>query len=127
MQVSAAIPAVLEPSAQGDSARIAERASLTYAESMRTLGVRTDRMFAWLMLVQWVAGILASVLISPRTWAGIEPRVHIHVWAALLLGGLISSGPVILVLTRPGRTFNRYVIASAQMLWSALLIHLTGG
>jgi signal transduction histidine kinase/DNA-binding response OmpR family regulator len=53
--------------------------------------------------------------------------VHIHVWAAVMVGGAIASLPIYLGLKRPGQVSTRYVIASAQMLVSALLIHLTGG
>jgi len=88
---------------------------------------RTDRVFALLMAIQWVFGIVAAVFISPYTWVGTASQVHPHVWAAVLIGGAISSYPIVLALTRPGRPSTRYVIAVAQMLWSALLIHLTGG
>src|SRR5262245_38125884 len=88
---------------------------------------QTDRLFAPLMLVQWLTGIVFALSIAPRVWAGAESRVHVHVWAALLLGGAISVGPALLALLRPGRTSTRHVIAVAQMLMSALLIHLTGG
>src|SRR5205814_2742843 len=53
--------------------------------------------------------------------------IHMHVWAAILLGGAISSFPVFLALKRPGHALTRHTIAVAQMLTSALLIHLTGG
>jgi len=88
---------------------------------------RCDRLFAWLMVFQWVAGLVAAITISPRTWAGAVSETHVHVWVALALGGAIASLPVALALLRPGRTSTRHVIASGQMLFSALLIHLTGG
>lgn len=88
---------------------------------------RTDRMFAALMTVQWVAGVAAALWVSPRTWAGTESQTHPHVWAALFLGGAISSLPIVLALTRPGRPSTRYAVAVGQMLMGALLIHLTGG
>jgi two-component sensor histidine kinase len=88
---------------------------------------RTDRMFAMLMMFQWVAGVAAALWVSPKTWAGAESQTHPHVWAALFLGGAISSLPIVLALTRPGRTSTRYAIAIGQMLMGALLIHLTGG
>ena len=31
---------------------------------------RTDRMFAWLMLGQWLFGVTLAVLLSPYAWAG---------------------------------------------------------
>jgi len=88
---------------------------------------QTDRMFAVLMALQWVAGIIAALVISPRTWAGQSSEVHIHVWAAVFLGGIISLFPVLLAILRPGEAMTRYTIAVGQMLMSTLLIHLSGG
>ncbi|MDZ4779363.1 MAG: EAL domain-containing protein [Planctomycetia bacterium] len=87
----------------------------------------TDRLFVVLMLAQWIAGIFAALWLSPNTWIGATSQVHLHVWAAVLLGGAITSLPVFLGLKYPGRPMTRHVIATAQVLWSALLIHLTGG
>ncbi|MFC5453517.1 sensor histidine kinase [Prosthecobacter fluviatilis] len=79
------------------------------------------------MIVQWVAGVVAALWISPRTWIGETSQLHVHVWAALFLGGAISGFPVWLAWRCPGLVVTRHVIAIAQMLTSALLIHLTGG
>ena len=84
-------------------------------------------MFAALMAVQWIAGIAAALWISPRTWVGTTSQMHVHVWAAILLGGAITLFPISLAIKRPGALATRYVIATAQMMMSALLIHLTGG
>lgn len=84
-------------------------------------------MFAVLMAVQWLAGIVAALVISPRTWVGQSSEVHTHVWAAIFLGGIISFFPIALALFYPGHTSTRYTIAVGQMLMSSLLIHLTGG
>jgi PAS domain S-box-containing protein len=89
--------------------------------------VHTDRLFAVLMALQWVFGIAAAFWISPRAWSGTQSSIHIHVWAALFLGGIISGPAIALAVFAPGRTLTRHVIAAAQMLTSALLIHLTGG
>jgi PAS domain S-box-containing protein len=88
---------------------------------------RTDRMFAVLMTIQWVAGVAAALWVSPKTWIGPDSQTHPHVWAALLLGGAISSLPIALAVMRPGRPTTRYVVAVGQMLMGGLLIHLTGG
>ena len=53
--------------------------------------------------------------------------VHVHVPIAVFVGGAISGLPILLALKRPGEPLTRWTIAIAQMLWSALLIHLTGG
>jgi signal transduction histidine kinase len=88
---------------------------------------QTSHSFAILMVVQWIAGLVAAVWISPRTWAGTTSQVHVHVWLAVLLGGAITVVPVFLALTQPTQMLTRHVVAVAQMLMSALLIHLTGG
>ncbi|HEX8649716.1 MAG TPA: ATP-binding protein [Pyrinomonadaceae bacterium] len=98
-----------------------------YTEHQQAIFKRTDRMFAALMAIQWIAGIAAALWISPKTWAGQYSQTHIHVWAAVFLGGVISIFPVMLALKRPGEASTRYIIAIAQMLMSSLLIHLTGG
>lgn len=88
---------------------------------------RTDRMFGMLLVLQFLAGIVAAVFISPRTWSGPESSTHVHVLAAVGLGGAFTALPLGLILLAPGRTVTRYTVAVAQMLFSALLIHLTGG
>jgi two-component system sensor histidine kinase/response regulator len=88
---------------------------------------QTDRMFAGLLLFQWVVGLAVARWISPLTWAGAQSGTHAHVWAASLLGGGILSLPLWLTFNRGGAVITRHVIAVAQMLSSALLIHLCGG
>jgi PAS domain S-box-containing protein len=98
-----------------------------FARHDRSICEHTDKLFAGLMIVQWLAGIAAAYWISPLAWEGMTSRTHLHVWASIYLGGLITLLPVLLVVTRPGRVFNRFVIATAQVLMSSLLIHFTGG
>jgi two-component system, sensor histidine kinase and response regulator len=98
-----------------------------YHKNLHKIAVDTDRLFAVLMLVQWVLGIVLALTVSPQTWIGDKAQVHIHVFAATFLGAAISSLPIVLIWLLPGHIVTRHVIALAQMLWSALLIHLTGG
>jgi PAS domain S-box-containing protein len=84
-------------------------------------------MFAVLMTLQWIGGVIAAYWISPRAWIGAESQIHIHVWAALLLGGAISLLPISLAIVQPGRPITRYTISVSQMLMGGLFIHLTGG
>ena len=109
--------------ATGTDARTRE----LFAEYHHDIHERTDRLFAGLMALQWLAGIIFALWVSPLTWAGADSRTHLHVWAAVILGGIISPFPAALALLRPGRPATRYTIATAQMLMGALLIHLTGG
>ena len=94
---------------------------------LHAIRCRTDRLFANLMVFQWLAGIGAAWVISPQTWIGASSQIHLHVWAAIFLGGLIASLPVFLAWKYPGGVLTRHTIAVAQMSFSALLIHLTGG
>jgi signal transduction histidine kinase len=98
-----------------------------FTRQVSGLSRRTDRLFAVLLTFQWVAAMATAMLRSPRTWEGESSRVHAHVWAAILLGGAIISLPVALSLARAGATSTRLVIAVAQALMGALLIHLTDG
>jgi two-component system sensor histidine kinase/response regulator len=103
------------------------RADVLFDEYQRDIYRRTDRLFAWLMGFQWIAGIIFALWVSPLAWAGTESTIHLHVWAAVVLGGTVSIFPALLAILRPGQPSTRYTIAVAQMLMSALLIHLTGG
>ena len=106
---------------------IVKRANERFQKHRDQILRSTDRLFAWLMAGQWVFGILVALTFSPYAWEGKEKAVHMHVWTAVLLGAAISSLPIALALLRPGWVVTRHVIAGAQMLWSALLIHLSGG
>src|ERR1043166_321670 len=103
------------------------RADELFSTHIDVIRRRTDRMFAGLLIGQWVAAIGVALIYSPYAWDGLARSTHPHVWAALLLGGLVSAFPVALVLVQPGSFATRCVVAVSQMLWSALLIHLTGG
>jgi len=96
-------------------------------EHLRNRRVRIDRMFCWLFLVQWIAGIIGALTVSPYAWEGKVHTVHLHVWVAVFGGAGIIILPILLAIFRPGTTLTRHVIAASQMLSSALLIHLTGG
>lgn len=111
----------------GVNLTIEGRADELMREDLGEIHRRTDRLFACLMVVQWLAGIGAALWISPTSWSGAQSSMHIHVWAAVFLGGAIASLPIVLALARPRETMTRHVVAAAQMLMSALLIHLTGG
>lgn len=105
----------------------ARRVTVIFNEHQFNIRKRTDQMFAVLMTLQWLAGIAAAYWISPKTWAGTNSQTHLHVWAAVLLGGAISFLPIVLALTQPGRFLTRYTVAVGQMLMGGLLIHLMGG
>jgi signal transduction histidine kinase/DNA-binding response OmpR family regulator len=117
-------------SANGDKAEPEQVAHFTaqhFQDHCQQVWQRTDRMFAGLMALQWLAGIGVALWITPLTWIGATSSIHVHVLAAIFLGGAIAAFPILLVFLRPGQAITRHVIAVSQMLVSALLIHLTGG
>jgi signal transduction histidine kinase len=106
---------------------VESRADDLFAQHQLEIYMRTDRLFAILMVLQWIAGIAFALWVSPIAWDGPVSRTHVHVWAAIFLGGAICLFPAALGAFRAGERFTRYTIAVAQMLMGALLIHLTGG
>ena len=79
------------------------------------------------MVAQWLFGIACAVLVSPLTWSAGTSSVHVHVLAAVFLGGALAALPVWLAITAPGQARTRFAVAASQGLFSALLIHLLGG
>ncbi|MCA9790497.1 MAG: PAS domain S-box protein [Candidatus Eremiobacteraeota bacterium] len=106
---------------------ISQRRHELFREARHEVYARTDQMFARLMGLQYVAAIVAVLWVSPYTWYGATARVHLHVFATFVLGALLAAPPILLARYRPGRYSTRMVIAACQMLFSALLIHITGG
>ncbi len=112
---------------EAETGQLAQLAENFFQSERLRAWKRTDRMFAGLMVVQWLAGIGVALWVTPHTWIGAVSSVHVHVLAAIFLGGAIAGFPVLLALTCPGHALTRHVIAAAEMLASALLIHLSGG
>lgn len=110
-----------------DDPKIAARAIELRNEQMQARRAKVDRMFAVLLVVQYIAGIIGAIVVSPYAWQGKERVLHLHVWVAIIAGAGITLLPVLLAWLRPGTVLTRHVIAASQMLSSALLIHLTGG
>lgn len=106
---------------------VAQRSAALFAEHQLSIFKQTDHLFALLMILQWPTSVLVALWVSPLRWSGAMSQIHLHVWTALLLGGAITLYPVFLALLMPGKVITRYTISVAQMLMSALLIHLTGG
>jgi two-component system sensor histidine kinase/response regulator len=89
--------------------------------------IRIDRLFAWLLGVEWIALVATASLLSPRTWTGNESSVHPHVWMSLLLGTLVVSLPLAAAIVYPGRPLTRHVIAVGQLVMTGIFIHVCGG
>src|SRR5919107_842845 len=109
------------------AASISRRADELFLAYQRDIHRRTDRLFAGLMAFQWLLGIAFALWVSPLRWEGDQSSTDLHVLAAVWVGGVISLFPALLGWFRAGHTSTRHIIAVAQMLMGALLIHLTGG
>jgi PAS domain S-box-containing protein len=105
----------------------AARADELFKQHRQQIYRDTDKLFARLMVCQWLACIFMAVLIAPYTWEGQSTQIHIHVWAAFFIGGAITIFPVWMTYAWPGAVMTRHVVAVSQMLMSALLISLSGG
>lgn len=72
-----------------------------------------DRAFGWLMLLQWALFAVAAAVYSSATWLSI-----------LALGTLVAAPTLYIGLLAPGQYSSaRYIIALAQMSFSALLVY----
>ncbi|MFG0291518.1 MAG: ATP-binding protein [Phycisphaerales bacterium JB050] len=103
------------------------RARQLLREHQAAIYQRTDILFGWLLVLQWIIAIGIALFVSPLTWIGDRSSTHAHVAAAIAIGGIAISLPVTLVFLRRGEPLTRHTAAAAQMIIGALLIHLTGG
>ncbi|MFT3746162.1 MAG: PAS domain S-box protein [Pyrinomonadaceae bacterium] len=107
--------------------KIERRAKQLFEVQRRSVYKDTDRMFAFLMAIQWAVGVIAALVLTPKSWVGTTSAVSDNVWGAVFLGGAISSFPIALAFLHPGKAVTRFTIAVAQMLMASLLIHISGG
>ena len=85
---------------------VARHAEYLFEDHRKSIFRRTDRLFAAMMPIQWLAAIAAAYWITPRTWAGQYSQVHFHVWVAIWLGGVITLFPAALGWFRAGRNVD---------------------
>ncbi|MDP3509138.1 MAG: PAS domain S-box protein [Candidatus Melainabacteria bacterium] len=98
-----------------------------YKQERLSICQQTDRMFGWLMILQWLASLLVAIIVSPYSWAGRDSFIHPHIYFVTVLGSLITVFPVYLAFRHAGEPVTRFVMAVCQMIYSGMLIHLTGG
>ncbi|MFP2926085.1 sensor histidine kinase [Pyxidicoccus sp. 3LG] len=103
-------------------------AALLLREHLARVHRGMNRLLSCGMVGQWVFAIMLAWLWSPHGWEGKSSgATESFIPTALLLGGVLCVVPVALTRWRPNAVLTRHVIAVSQVLWSALLIHLTGG
>ncbi|MFT3694240.1 MAG: ATP-binding protein [Kofleriaceae bacterium] len=103
------------------------RAEELFRELLSMHQRRIDRMFIYVLLAQWLFGVVLTASISPYTYAGDVATIHFHLKVALGFGALLNAFPITLALTRPGWWFTRHSIAIVQLVWSSLFIMFTNG
>ena len=108
----------------GDQAAEADRgARQIYGRSLREIGERTDRLFFWILLAEWLAVVLI-VLRGTHVSDRVQP---VPAWAAFLVGGFIVTWPMYMARWNPGERANRRQIAIAQAFMACLVIHFSRG
>ena len=118
---------ILPPVSPEADAIFLARAREVVSEHHGRIIVETSRLFAILLLLQWLVGIgLAfwSSSKSPNSESGILP---VRVWMAFLSGSAFIGLPLYLTATRPSQTITRHAIAFSQALLSTLLVFLADG
>lgn len=98
-----------------------------YQEMAKKIWTDTNLLFARLMIFQWFLAVTIAWFVSPSAWSGEESSIHIHVWAAVLIGGAIAGFTNIVTRAYSDKTFTRHLVAVAQMFMSVLIIHVSGG
>src|SRR3979409_265205 len=88
-----------------------DRADELFQQHRQEIYRNTDQLFARLMLFQWVGAIRIAMIVSPRTWVGQSSYIHIHIWAAIFMGGAISLFPIWMTRAWPGTAPTRYIVA----------------
>lgn len=88
---------------------------------------KIDYMFAVLLVFQWALCITIALMTSPLSWKGTQSSIHPHLLLALFLGGSLTLYPIYFLIKMRGQEYNKYLVCVSQMIYSILLIHLTGG
>ncbi|MBI3817699.1 MAG: PAS domain-containing protein [Planctomycetes bacterium] len=103
------------------------RSEELFQGELESVYCRRSLVFSRLMIVQWIFAIGLAIFYSPLGWEGKVSHTHLHVYFAVFIGAALTLPAVVLAHFRPSWIVTRHTIAASQMLWSGLLIHLTGG
>ncbi|MCU0711847.1 MAG: methyl-accepting chemotaxis protein [Pirellula sp.] len=101
-------------------------AELVHAREVENM-FAINRGMAWALLAQAIIGVFLAFFLSPLTWKGWESETHPHVWASIAAALLLGIAPAILAWKDARWQGTQYVVAAAQLLFSALFIHISGG
>src|SRR4051812_39569240 len=99
----------IENQATLDKTDVPQRVQALFSEQLRAVHAWTNRMFAGILLAQWLFGIVLALWVTPLTWVGSESFIHPHVWFAVLRGGVLSSIPIGFIFLAPRWLLTRHV------------------
>jgi len=88
---------------------------------------KTGDIFKVLLIVEWAFVVFIAFIITPNTWIGSRPTLHIHVILSIIAGALLTVTPLVLFRMAPTTLISRLTIGAAQMFYSTLIIHIMGG
>jgi signal transduction histidine kinase len=106
---------------------VTNRSRHHFLTSLRARHAKIDGLFLKLLLGQWALTLVIAVAFGMHTWAGAQSSLHFHIKLVVVFGAVINALPIALIRLRPGWWGTRHAIAIAQILWSAMLITVTGG
>jgi two-component system, sensor histidine kinase and response regulator len=107
------------------AADAASRRSELCTAQLRVQRTHLDYLFTGFLLYEWLLALTVTVWLSRHDGISLTVAMRHQYEATLALGILLAIIPAILVWIAPGRQVTRCTIAVAQLLFSALLIHLT--
>ncbi len=102
------------------------RAGELFESQRRDLFRSTSRIFAGLLIFEWLAIIVAGLAMWPNEAADSQDWVR-QLWTSVFVAGAIVGLPIYLAFAAPERTLTRHAVAIGQMLNCALFIHVTYG
>lgn len=94
-----------------------------YKEIRQTIIIKTDQLFAKLMLIQWIGCVMLSLQLDPH-WSTV-PSFESPLMLSVFAGGILALAPFVWSAMYPGANSTKHVIAISQMLSSCLFIHVT--
>lgn len=119
-------PSIEETQPAATNQDFEKRVDQLFQQFQQAVYKRTDRLFAGLLLAEWLCCVICSCLIPAGALPGLA-YAKIHVWITVVLGGIVTFVPIFLTYEYSGKVFTRHTVAICQMAMSAILIYLTGG
>jgi methyl-accepting chemotaxis protein len=114
-----ASPGSSMPDEQKIKEAIEKRAGASFRTHWNQILTQTDQLFVYLMFGQWIMAMLIAYANSSAS-SGQLPY-------GIALGGVLCLPAAFMGHYKAGQPYTRFVMAVVQMLFSALIIYLTGG